>query len=107
MTARSVAMPLGMQEAPRSIPTSGRSSSRCFKKSSCQLMAKECALITGKLPLGGLPRNSVVRIIDCPDMTSAVDRGHKASTQPTMFDISVQVWLLSLFMLVDISVKVG
>ena len=31
--------------------------------------------------LGGLPRNSVDRITDRPDMTSAVDRGHKASTQ--------------------------
>ena len=28
-------------------------------------MAKECALNTGKLPLGGLPRNSVARITDC------------------------------------------
>ena len=41
-------------------------------KSSCQLMAKECMLSTGKLPLGGLSRNSVVRINDRPDMTSAV-----------------------------------
>ena len=48
-------------------------------------MAKECALstCTCKLPLGGLPRNSVVRITDRPDMTSAVDHGRKASTQPT------------------------
>ena len=44
-------------------------------------MAKECALSTGYLPRGGLPRNSVDRITDCPDMTSAVDRGRKASTQ--------------------------
>ena len=35
-------------------------------------MVKECALSTGKLPLGGLPRNSVVRINDRPEMTSAV-----------------------------------
>ena len=34
---------------------------------------------TGKLPLGGLPRNSVVRITDHPDMTSAVYHGHKAT----------------------------
>ena len=34
-------------------------------------MSKECKLSTGKLPLGGLPRNSVVRINDHPDMTSA------------------------------------
>ena len=44
-------------------------------------MAKGCALSTGYLPRGGLPRNSVDRITDHPDMTSAVDRGRKASTQ--------------------------
>ena len=32
-------------------------------------------------PRGGLPRNSVERITDRHDMTSAVDRGRKASTQ--------------------------
>ena len=44
-------------------------------------MAKGCALSTGYLPRGGLPRNSVDRITDRPDITSAVDRGCKASTQ--------------------------
>ena len=44
-------------------------------------MAKGCALSTGYLPRGGLPRNSADRITDLPDMTSAVDRGRKASTQ--------------------------
>ena len=44
-------------------------------------MAKGCALSTGYLPRGGLPRNSVDRITDRPDMTSAVDRGRKASTE--------------------------
>ena len=44
-------------------------------------MAKGCALSTGYLPRGGLPRNSVDRLTDRPDMTSAVDRGRKASTQ--------------------------
>ena len=44
-------------------------------------MAKGCALSTGYLPRGGLPRNSVDRITDRPYMTSAVDRGRKASTQ--------------------------
>ena len=39
------------------------------------LMANECALSTGKLPLGDFPRTSVVRIIDRPDMTSAVYHG--------------------------------
>ena len=38
-------------------------------------------LSTGKLPLGGLPRNSVVRITDHPDMTSAVYRGRKATNR--------------------------
>ena len=53
---------------------------RCGE-SSCQLMAKGCALSTGYLPRRGLPRNSVDRLTDHPDMTSAVDRGRKASTQ--------------------------
>ena len=45
-------------------------------------MAKECTLSTGKLPAGGMPRNSVVRIIDHPDMTyAAVYCGHKATYQ--------------------------
>ena len=47
----------------------------------CQLMAKECMLSTAKLPLGGLPRNSVVNLIDHPDMTSAVYHGHEAKSQ--------------------------
>ena len=44
-------------------------------------MAKGCALSTGYLPRGSLSRNSVNRITDRPDMTSAVDSGRKASTQ--------------------------
>ena len=44
-------------------------------------MANECKLSTGKLPIGGLPRNSVVRIADHPDMTSAIHRGRKALNQ--------------------------
>ena len=63
--ARSEACSLGMQAASSSIPTSGTffrgglviktflrpiSLFRWFKKSSCQLLAKECALCTGKLP---------------------------------------------------------
>ena len=46
-------------------------------------MTKRCALSTGYLPQEGLPRNSVDRITDSPDMTSAVDRGRKASIQQT------------------------
>ena len=44
-------------------------------------MAKRCALRTSNLLRGGLPRNSVDRFTDRPDMTSAVYRGRKASTQ--------------------------
>ena len=44
-------------------------------------MAKEWALSTGNLPRGGLPRNSVDRITDRPDMTSAIDLRCQALTQ--------------------------
>ena len=52
-------------------------------------MAKGCALSTGYLPRGGLPRNSVDRITDRPDMSSAVDRGRKASfqTNPSIIEL--------------------
>ena len=65
VVAWSEASSLGMQAAPNSIPTSGTffrgdlvmktflwpfSLFRWFKKSSCQLLAKKCALSTGKLP---------------------------------------------------------
>ena len=85
-------MSLGNQEAPRTILASGTSfredlvmklflrHSSCsadFMKSSCQLMSKGCVLNTGYLPRGDLPRNSVDRITDRPDMTSTVDRGRK------------------------------
>ena len=36
-------------------------SSADSRRASCQLLAKEWTLNTGKLPLGGLPRNSVVK----------------------------------------------
>ena len=62
-----------------------------FKKSSCQLMAKECTLSTGKLPPGGLSWNSVVRLTDHPDMTSAVYRGHKALNQTNQKIITIVV----------------
>ena len=44
-------------------------------------MAKECMLSIGKLPLGSLPRNSMVKITDRPGMTSAVYHGSKATKQ--------------------------
>ena len=37
---------------------------RRFKKSSCQLLAKECALSTGKLPRRLPRKNSVARVTD-------------------------------------------
>ena len=46
-------------------------------------MAKGCALSTGYLPRGDLPRNSADRITDRPDMTSAVRRGRKAESTQT------------------------
>ena len=36
---------------------------------------------SGKLPLEDLPSNSVGRITDHPDMTSAVYHGHRATNQ--------------------------
>ena len=44
-------------------------------------MTKECTLSTGKLPVGGLLRNSAVMITDHPDMTIAVYHGRKAPNQ--------------------------
>ena len=44
-------------------------------------MAKECVLSTGNLPLGSLPRNSVFRIIDRPDMTLAVSEVFSVSNK--------------------------
>ena len=38
-------------------------------------------LSTGKLHPGGLPRNSLLKITDHPDMTSAVYHCHKATNQ--------------------------
>ena len=55
-------------------------SSADSRRTSCQLLAKEWTLYTGKLPLRDLPRNSVVlKVTDHPDMTSAVYFGRKAS----------------------------
>ena len=59
-------------------------------------MAKGCALSTGNLPRGGLPRNIVDRITDLPDMTSAVDHGRKASTQtkPKNLNIFMEYYVM-------------
>ena len=54
------------------------------------------ALSTSKLPLGGLPRNSVVRITDRPDMTSAVYHGCRATNKVRcIFDINNGIILAS------------
>ena len=42
-------------------------------------------LSTGYLPRGGLPRNSVDRITDRPDMISAVDRKVQKTAQGELF----------------------
>ena len=44
-------------------------------------MAKEYTLSIGKLPPGGLSNNSLVRITDQSNMTTAVYCGRKASNQ--------------------------
>ena len=41
----------------------------------------------GKLPEGGLPKNSLVRMTDHPNMTSAVYSGHKAINQKNHIQI--------------------
>ena len=53
-----------------------------FQEESCQLLAKVCARSTG-YHLGGLslPRKSVVRLTDRPDMTLEVYRGRKTTIQ--------------------------
>ena len=50
-------------------------------------MAKECMLSIGKLLLGGLPRNSVVRIADRLDMTSADYCEHEATNTVDQFTV--------------------
>ena len=52
-----------------------RFSFRFFKKGSCQLLAKVCARSLS------LPRKSVVRLTDRPDMTLDVYRGRKTKMQ--------------------------
>ena len=48
-------------------------SSADLRRASCQLLAKEWTLYTGKLLLGGLPRNNVVlKVTDHPDMTKNI-----------------------------------
>ena len=53
-----------------------------FKKGSCQLLAKEWALVLVNC-LGGLPRNSEARLNDHVQMTLNKAKGCKTATQPT------------------------
>lgn len=53
-------------------------------------MAQEFAPVTGKLPLGSLPRNGVARINDCPDMISAVCPRKKATNPSQNKKMSLQ-----------------
>ena len=59
-----------------------RFSFRFFKKGSCQLLAKVCArCVFNRLGGLSLPRKSVVRLTDRPDMTLDVYRGRKTTMQ--------------------------
>ena len=59
-----------------------RFSFRFFKKDSSQLLAKVCArVLVNRLGGLSLPRKSVVRLTDRPDMTLDVYRGRKTTMQ--------------------------
>ena len=92
--ARSHARPPGMQTVVGSILSYGNillwslvmkyflwrfTPFRWFKTGNCQLLSKECAPSTGKLP-GGLPRNIVDRLT-MPKMPWNVLKGRKTPTQ--------------------------
>ena len=64
------------------LSTNFRFSFRFFKKGSCQLLAEVCTRILVN-HLGGLslPRKSVVRLTDRPNMTLDVYRGRKTTIQ--------------------------
>ena len=66
---------------PGSIPglaTYFRFSFRFFKKGSCQLLAKDVhEVLVNRFGCLSLPRKSVVRLTDRPDMTLYVYRGRK------------------------------
>ena len=67
-----------------------RFSFRFFKKGSCQLLAKVCARsIINRLGGLSLPRKSVVRLTDCPDMTLDVYRGRKTTIQQQQQQLSI------------------
>ena len=79
---------------PGSIPglaTYFRFSFRFFKKGSCQLLAKVCAeVLVNRLEGLSLPRKSVVRLTDRPDMTIDVYCGRKTTKQQRNLVTDVQ-----------------
>ena len=65
-----------------SLATYFRFSFRWIKRGSCQLLAKVCAeVLVNRLGGLSLPRKSVVRLTDRPNMTLDVYRGRKTTTQ--------------------------
>ena len=66
---------LGVLGSTPGLATYFRFSFRFFKKGSCQLLAKVCARGLS------LPRKSVVRLTDHPDMTLDVYHGRKTTIQ--------------------------
>ena len=88
----------GVLDSIPGLATYFRFSFRFFKKGSCQLLAKVCARSTG-YRLGGLslPRKSVVRLTDRPDMTLDVYRGRKTTMQQQLihqFSMPLQTEIL-------------
>ena len=68
-----------------------RFSFRFFKKGSCQLLAKGCArILVNRLGGLSLPRKSVVRLTDRPDMTLDVYRGRKTTIQQQYNNIKLK-----------------
>ena len=66
-------------------------SSADSRRASCQLPAKEWTLYTGKLPLGGLPRNNVfLKVTDHPDMTKNIPSS--ADSRRTSCQLLAKEW---------------
>ena len=81
LAAQSVGRLTQDPEVPGSTPgpaTYVRFSFRFFKKGSCQLLAK---VLVNRLEGLSLPRKSVVRLTDCPDLTIVVYCGRKTTIQ--------------------------
>ena len=70
-----------------------------FKRGSCLLLAKVCTRSAGYNPLGSLslPRKSVARLTEHPDMTLDVYSGHKTTTQQQQQPSYLELDLKKLF----------